>query len=105
LGTGIGILQDAVSQMPIGFYGIAKTFVGYVASSFGGRIDTEHPVSRFGLVLVFFHFHQFLLTLMDRVLLARPATYFSWKLLIASAVNAAVAVVLFPLLDHLRKPS
>jgi rod shape-determining protein MreD len=105
LGMGIGVLQDAVSQMPIGFYGIAKTFVGYVASSFGGRIDTEHPISRFALVLLFFHFHQILLTLMDRVLLARPAAYFSWKLLIASAVNAGVAVILFPLLDHLRKPS
>ncbi len=91
--------------MPIGFYGIAKTFVGYVASSFGGRIDTEHPISRFGLVLVFFHFHQILLTLMDHVMLARATPYFSWKLLIASAVNAGVAVILFPVLDHLRKPS
>ena len=105
LGSGIGILQDAVSHMPIGFYGIAKTFVGYVASSLGARIDTEHPVSRFGLVVIFFHFHQAILTLLSRVLLARPATYFSWKLLLASVVNAVVAVILFPALDHLRKPS
>jgi hypothetical protein len=55
--------------------------------------------------LVFFHFHQILLTLMDHVMLARATPYFSWKLLIASAVNAGVAVILFPVLDHLRKPS
>jgi rod shape-determining protein MreD len=105
LGGSIGILQDAVSHMPIGIYGIAKTLVGYVASSLGGRVDTEHPISRFIMVVIFYHFHEAVLALLNRVLLARPATYFSWKLLIASAVNAGVAVLLFPALDHLRKPS
>jgi rod shape-determining protein MreD len=105
LGGTIGILQDAVSHLPIGLYGIAKTLVGYVASSLGGRVDTEHPVSRFVMVVIFYHFHEAVLTLLNRVLLARPATYFSWKLLIASAVNAGIAVLLFPALDHLRKPS
>ncbi len=51
LGGTIGILQDALSHdNPIGMYGIAKTMVGYLASSIGGRIDTEHPLSRFALV-------------------------------------------------------
>src|SRR5271170_4098742 len=59
LGAGIGILQDALSHdNPIGMYGISKTIVGYVASSVGARIDTEHPASRFALVLAFFYFHQ-----------------------------------------------
>src|ERR1700722_959386 len=45
LGGTIGILQDALSHdNPIGMYGIAKTIIGYLASSIGGRIDTEHPV-------------------------------------------------------------
>jgi rod shape-determining protein MreD len=105
LGAGIGILQDAVSHMPIGFYGLAKTLVGYGASSIGGRMDTEHPVSRFFTVVVFFHFHGIVLTLLDRLLLARSAPYFSWKLLVASVVNAGVAVLLFAALDRLRKPS
>ena len=105
LGGSIGILQDAVSHLPIGIYGIAKTLVGYVASSLGGRVDTEHPVSRFIMVVIFYHFHEAVLAILNRVLLARPATYFSWKLLIASAVNAGIAVILFPALDHLRKPS
>jgi rod shape-determining protein MreD len=104
LGAMIGILQDAVSHMPIGFYGIAKTLVGYVASSFGARIDTEHPLSRFGLVVAFFYFHQAVLTILNRLLLGRPGSYFSWRLLIAAVVNGAVAMVLFPALDRLRKP-
>lgn len=105
LGAAIGILQDALSHdNPIGLYGIAKTLVGYFASSIGARIDTEHPIARFGLVFFFFHFHQAALAITTRVLLNHPAPFFSPMLLLASAVNAAIAVPLFAVLDRLRKP-
>ena len=106
LGAAIGILQDALGHdNPIGMYGIAKTCVGYVASSVGARIDTEHPVSRFGLVFLLFHFHQAMLAITQRVLLNRPAAFFTLRLLLDSLVSAAVAVVLFALLDRLRRSS
>jgi rod shape-determining protein MreD len=106
LGAAIGILQDALSpDNPIGLYGIAKTLVGYLASSFGGRIDTEHPLSRFGLVLVFFHFHQIVFAIMERVLLNHPARIFTPRLLLDSVVTAAFSVPLFALLDRLRRSS
>jgi rod shape-determining protein MreD len=103
LGTTIGVLQDAVSHAPIGLYGIAKTCVGYVASSIGARIDTEHPLARAALVFLFFHLHQIVLTMIERVLLGHPAPFFNFKLLIAALVNAGVALVLFPGLDRLRR--
>ena len=106
LGAAIGILQDALSHdNPIGLYGIAKTWIGYLASSVGARIDTEHPASRFGLVFVLFHFHQVVLAFTQRVLLNRAAPYFTPRLLLDSVVSAAFAVVLFALLDRLRRPS
>jgi rod shape-determining protein MreD len=109
LGAGIGILQDALSHdNPIGLYGIAKTLVGYVASSVGARIETEHPISRFVLVFICFYFHQAVLVVTQRVLLARPAAsvpFFTVHLLLGSLVSAATAIVLFPLLDRLRRPS
>jgi rod shape-determining protein MreD len=106
LGAIIGIAQDALSHdNPIGLYGIAKTVVGYVASSVGARIDTEHPASRFALVFVLFHVHQGVLAFTERVLLNRPTPYFTVHLLIVSLVSAASAVVLFSLLDRLRRPS
>ena len=43
LGMVIGLAQDSLSHTPIGLYGIAKTLVGFVASSLGSRIDVEHP--------------------------------------------------------------
>jgi rod shape-determining protein MreD len=105
LGAAIGILQDALSHdNPIGLYGIAKTLVGYLASSVGAKIDTEHPISRFGLVFVLFHFHQAVLAITQRALLSRPAPIFNLHLFLSSIVSAGFAVLLFALLDRLRKP-
>src|SRR5579864_8028184 len=104
LGAAIGIAQDALSHdNPIGMYGIAKTCVGYVASSVGARIDTEHPIARFGLVFMLFHFHQVVMAITERVLLARPMPMFTLRLLLDSLVTAGVGVVLFALLDRLRR--
>lgn len=107
LGTVIGLLQDSLSgpTVPLGLYGIAKTIVGYLASSIGGRLDTEHPASRFALTMVFFVVHQGLIVLTRRILLSQPEPWFDVHLAIAAAVNAVVAVFLFLLLDRLRKPS
>ena len=104
LGAAIGILQDALSHdNPIGLFGIAKTLVGYVASSVGARIDTEHPISRCGLIFVLFHFHQIVVAFTERVLLNRAAPFFTFSLLWNSLATAAFGVVLFVLLDRLRR--
>jgi rod shape-determining protein MreD len=103
LGMAIGLLQDSLSHKPLGLYGIAKTLVGYFASSIGGRIDTEHPISRFALTAVFFEVQQVAIALVKRLLLAQPEPLFSVKIGIAAVVNGVVAVGLFLLLDRLRK--
>jgi len=38
-GAAIGLLQDCFTRTPFGVFGIAKTLVGYGASSIGIRID------------------------------------------------------------------
>ncbi|HYA98170.1 MAG TPA: rod shape-determining protein MreD [Methylomirabilota bacterium] len=103
LGMVIGLVQDSLSKSPLGIYGIAKTIVGYVASSIGGRLDTEHPLSRFALTIVFFGIHQGVIVLTKRLLLAQPEVWFTTQMGIAAAVNAVVAVGLFFLLDRLRR--
>lgn len=107
LGTVIGLSQDALSgpTVPLGFYGIAKTIIGYLASSIGARLDTEHPAARFALVFVFFVLHQAMLVLIGRLLLAQPQTWFNVNLAMAGGVNALLGTVLFLLLDRLRKRS
>ncbi len=106
LGAAIGIAQDALTHdNPIGLYGIAKTIIGYVSSSVGARIDTEHPASRFALVFILYHVHQFIYAGIERVLLNRPTPFFTVHLLVVSLVSAVVAVILFSLLDRLRRQS
>ena len=103
LGTSMGLLQDSLSKTPIGLYGIAKTLVGFLASSIGGRIDTEHPVSRFALTVFFFGLHQGTIVLIKRALLAQPEAWFSVQFAIAAGVNGVASVGLFFLMDRLRR--
>ena len=104
LGATVGILQDALSHdNPIGLFGIAKTIVGYLASTIGARIDTQHPIARLALIFLFFHFHQFVFAIMQRVLLNHPEPFFTLRLLLNSVVTAVFGVMLFALLDRLRK--
>jgi rod shape-determining protein MreD len=105
LGMTIGLLQDSLSgpTVPLGLYGIAKTVIGYLASSIGARLDTEHPIARIALTMVFFCVHQGMIVLTRRLLLAQPETLFTLRLAIGAGVNAIVAVFFFMLLDRLRK--
>lgn len=105
LGMTIGLLQDSLSgpTVPIGLYGIAKTIIGYLASSIGARLDTEHPIARFALTVIFYGVHQGVVILTRRLLLAQPEPWFTVHLAIGAAVNAVVGVFLFMLLDKLRK--
>lgn len=106
LGTVIGLLQDSLGRTPLGLYGIAKTLVGFVGSSIGARIDVEHPIARFLLTIVFYLFHHAVFALTSQLLLAQHGeSYITVPILIASVVNAFIAIALFPFLDRFRRPS
>jgi rod shape-determining protein MreD len=103
LGMSIGLAQDAISREFIGLYGIAKTLVGYGASSVGARLDVDHPLGRLLLAFVFFVVHQGALELVRRGLLNRPQDFLTPGLAVSATANAVLAVLLFALLDRLRK--
>src|SRR6202047_4761090 len=105
LGMVIGLVQDSLSgpTVPLGLYGIAKTIIGYLASSIGARLDTEHPAARFALTVIFFVTHQGLIALTRRILLGQPEPWFNMHLLMGALINALVGMFLFLLLDRLRK--
>ena len=103
LGTFIGLLQDSLSKTPLGLFGIAKTVIGYLASSIGARLDTEHPAARFALTAGFFVLHQGIVVLIQKLLLAQPQPLFTMRLAIACLANSVLAVFLYYLLDRLRK--
>jgi rod shape-determining protein MreD len=101
-GAAIGVLQDALTHHPIGVYGIAKTVVGYGASSIGVKLDVENLGARMLVTLIFYVVHEFVYFLVARGLVGL-ALEWSWPHELGSAVaNALVAAVLFTLLDRLK---
>jgi rod shape-determining protein MreD len=104
LGMVIGLIQDSLGGGQLGLFGIAKTLVGFLASSLGARLDVEHPLSRFGLAAGFYLFHQTVYIFTRRWLVAQPE-HFGRELFVGAAINAVLAMIIFPLLDKLRLPS
>jgi rod shape-determining protein MreD len=103
LGAGVGLVQDAISHLPLGVYGIALTIVGYAATWVGYRMEVDLPLSRFGLVFVLYVLERVIIHLIRRLLLEQPETLLGHYWLIGSLLAATLAVVIFPQLDRLRK--
>jgi rod shape-determining protein MreD len=99
----IGLLQDSLTHRPIGLYGIAKTVVGYAASSLGVRIDVDNPGTRLLMGFGFYLVHSFLYVGVARALGVQSLAWRWGHELIAAAANALLAVVLFTFLDRFRQ--
>ncbi len=102
-GAVIGILQDALTGKPIGVYGIAKTVVGYGASSLGVKLDVENAGSRFLVSLCFYIVHEVVYFTVARGLVGLTLKW-SWSHDLGAAfANALFAVVMFAVLDRFKQ--
>jgi len=99
----IGLIQDSLTHHPLGVYGIAKTVVGFGASSLGVKLDVEHAVSRFLVTYGFYLLHQFLYFSVQRGLVGEALGWAWGHELFAALVNAGAAVALFALLDRCKQ--
>lgn len=102
-GAFIGLLQDALTARPIGVYGIAKTVVGYGASSLGVKLDVENAGTRLLVTTGFYVIHEFVYFVIERGLVGENLLW-SWSHELISAVaNALLGVVLFAVMDRLKQ--
>ncbi|HEX8927085.1 MAG TPA: rod shape-determining protein MreD [Terriglobales bacterium] len=101
-GAVLGLAQDALTHLPLGVCGIAKTLIGYIASSLGARIDVENPGSRFLMTFAFYLIHNALYILILRGLANQPLGFHWAHEMIAALVNALLAVAVFAALDPLK---
>lgn len=102
-GSVIGLLQDALTHLPLGVYGIAKTVVGFGASSLGMRIDVENPLARVLTVSGFYVVHYLVYFIVARVLVGQTVEWDWGRLVLAAAANAVVALPLFSFLDRFKQ--
>jgi len=101
-GAIIGVLQDALAGHPIGIFGIAKTVVGYLASSIGVKVDVENPGSRLLMTFGFYIVHQALFMLIATQLVQQTHEWRWGHLLVGGLANALLAVVLFAFMDRAK---
>lgn len=102
-GSLIGLLQDSLTHQPIGIYGIAKTVVGFGASSLGAKLDVDNVGARFLVTLFFYAVHEVVYFTVARGLV-KLSLQWSWGHEIGGALlNAATAAVLFTLLDRFKQ--
>jgi rod shape-determining protein MreD len=101
-GALIGLVQDALTHQAIGLFGIAKTVVGYGASSLGVKIDVENPGTRLLLTAGFYLVHQAAYFLVARNILGASIEWLWAHSLLAALLNGLAAIALFAVLDHFK---
>ncbi|MCI0353272.1 MAG: rod shape-determining protein MreD [Acidobacteriales bacterium] len=102
-GCFIGLVQDALTAKMIGLYGIAKTIVGYAASSLGVKIDVENPGSRLILTFVFYLLHRVVYLMVQSGLVQEEVSGQWLHHLGAAFANGLLAIVLFAVLDRFKQ--
>lgn len=103
-GAIIGLLQDALTNQPIGVNGMAKSAIGYVAASIGLRVDVESPLTRIVITFTFSIINSALLFLIDHRLLGLPGYHLFWSHeLIRACANTAIAIPIFFFLDRAKR--
>jgi rod shape-determining protein MreD len=103
-GACIGLMQDALTGLPIGINGMAKTIIGYAASSIGLQVDVDNITTRVLLNFVFSLLQSGLLFLIQRYLLGVAGYKLLWlHELYRAFFNTLIAMPLFMLLDQTRQ--
>jgi rod shape-determining protein MreD len=101
-GGAIGLLQDSLTHQPIGLFGIAKTVVGYLASSIGVKLDVDNPGSRLLMTFAFYLIHQSVYFLVARGLAEQTMAWRTGHQALAALANSLLALFLFAVLDRFR---
>ena len=99
-GMVVGLLQDALTQRPLGINGISETVVGFLAATIGIKIDVENTGARLLLNFLLTLVYGFLYLLIMRHLVGIALNWSWWHQLLKAGINAIVGLVIFTLLDR-----
>ncbi len=83
---------------------MAKSVIGYIAASIGIQVDVENLTTRVFINFGFFLLNSLLLFLINRRLLGIADFHILWlHELLRAAINTAVALPIFFLLDNTKR--
>ena len=102
LGTGLGLMQDALSHGYVGMFGMAKALVGYLAASAAIRFNVESLLARSVVTASLVLLHNLCMAGLQHALLDSPPAFMALDLASAVLVNVALSLIVFPVLDRVR---
>ena len=103
-GALIGLMQDALTGLPIGINGMAKTIIGYAASSIGLQVDVDNITTRILLNFGFSLLQSGLLFLIEHYLLGFATYKLLWlHELYRALFNTLIALPLFMFLERTKQ--
>jgi rod shape-determining protein MreD len=102
LGTGLGLMQDALSHGYVGMFGMAKALVGYLAASAATRFNVESLIARSVVTASLILLHNLCMAGLQHALLDPPPAFIALDLASAVLVNVALSLIVFPVLDRFR---
>jgi rod shape-determining protein MreD len=105
LGTGIGLLQDALSHAYLGMTGMSKALVGYLAASSSTKFEVDDNLTRGMLIAILVLIHNGFLAILRYGLLNYAFAFNPMQLAGRVLVNVALGLVVFRLLDRFRRSS
>ena len=104
-GTVVGLAEDALSHGFLGIFGIVKALVGYFGAWASVQFDLEEFLGRLALTAVLVLFHNVTLAGLRHILVKSSLTLQPLDVASVVLLNSALAVVMFQLLDRLRRPA
>jgi len=104
-GAALGLAEDALSHGFLGMFGIANALVGYLGAWASILFDLEQFLGRLALTSALVLFHSLALAGLRRVLIASPPPLQLLDLVSIVLLNSALAMILFQVLDRLRRPA
>ena len=102
LGTGLGLMQDALSHGYVGMFGMAKALVGYLAAFAAIRFNVESLFARSVVTACLILLHNLCMAGLQHALLDPPPAFMALDLASAVLVNVALSLIVFPVLDRFR---
>jgi rod shape-determining protein MreD len=102
LGTGLGLMQDALSHGYVGMFGMAKALVGYLAAFAAIRFNVESLFARSVVTASLILLHNLCMAGLQHALLDSPPAFMALNLASAVLVNVALSLIVFPVLDRFR---